>query len=357
IVHLFGFRDEDENVLDPNPNVILLPVPNESINLINQFVKSTKREEIKIATNLDHFGHPHTLTFFDEQINNELFLGSKGNLCEVCVQPISALFYGCTQCNNYFLHKCCAELPTQIQHTSLHIGHTLDLVPKASEHFGIFLCKCCNKLCNGFSFHCAKCKDFYLDVKCATLLELIKHKAHRHHLTPTKLTNVTECSACSLEFKGLAFKCVICNFVMHSDCAMLPPSLKHRYDKHPFILTYYPIPDHPAEYYCKICEDEVNPKKWFYHCAECDQSIHLRCVQSYQQYSNIKFGASFKVEGHQHPLNFVQFSNEHGSRCNACGNACGKRLHKYVSFSLGFECGSCEFKLHFECARNAAKEE
>ncbi|PSS01765.1 Nucleoredoxin 1-1 like [Actinidia chinensis var. chinensis] len=341
--------DEDEDVLDPN--VILLPVPNESINLINQFVKSTKLEEIKIATNLDHFGHPHTLAFFDEQINNELFSRSKGTLCEACVRPISAPVYGCTQCNNYFLHKCCSELPTQIQHP-LHIGHPLDLVPKASEGFGIFWCECCNKQCNGFSFHCAKCKDFYLDVKCATLSGPVKHEAHRHRLTPTKLTNVTDCSACSLEFKGLAFKCGICDFIMHSDCAVLPPSLNHRYDKHPFILTYYPLPDHPAEYYCEICEDEVNPKNWFYHCVECDQSIHLYCAQEYQVYSNIKFGASFKVEGHQHPLNFVQFRDEYGSLCNYCGT----RLQKYFSFSPGFECGSCEFKLHLQCARDAAKE-
>ncbi|XP_057468158.1 uncharacterized protein LOC130757423 [Actinidia eriantha] len=343
-------KDEDEDVLDPN--VIHLPLPNESINLINDYVKSMKLEEIKLATNLNHFGHPHTLAFFDEQINNELFSGSKGNHCEACVLPISAPFYGCTQCNNYFLHKCCAELPTQIQHP-FHRGHTLDLVPKASELFGIFGCKCCNKLCNGFSFNCAECKDFYLDVRCATLSGPIKHEGHKHRLTLENLPyELADCSACSDELDpDLAFKCDICDFIMHSNCAMLPPTLKHRYDKHPFVLTYYPLQDHPAEYYCEICENEVNPKNWFYHCVECDQSIHCDCVQSYRAYSNIKFGASFKVKGHQHPLNFVQFRNDYGSSCNYCG----RRLQKYFSFSPGFECGSCEFKLHLQCARDAAK--
>ncbi|XP_057466597.1 uncharacterized protein LOC130756133 isoform X2 [Actinidia eriantha] len=343
--------EEKEDVLDPN--VIHLPVPNESINLINDYVKSTKLEEIKIATNLDHFGHPHTLAFFDEQINNELFSRSKDIRCEACVGPISAPFYGCTQCNNYFLHKYCTELPTQIQHP-LHIEHPLNLLPKASEDFGIFRCACCDKECNGFSFNCAECEYFYLDVKCATLSAPIKHEGHKHLLTPTEITNEIDCSACSIMiYSYLAFKCDICDFIMHSYCAMLPPSLKHRYDKHPFVLTYYPLQDHPAEYFCEICEDEVNPKKWFYHCVECDQSIDVICIKIYQQYSNIKFGASFNVKGHQHPLNFVQFSNEYGSRCNACG----ERLHECFSSSAGFECGSCEFKLHLPCARDAAKEE
>ncbi|XP_057466601.1 uncharacterized protein LOC130756134 isoform X2 [Actinidia eriantha] len=237
--------NEEEDVLDPN--VIHLPVPNESINLINDFVKSTKLEEIKIATNLNHFGHPHTLTFFDEQINNELFSESKDKRCEACVGPISAPFYGCAQCNNYFLHKCCAELPTQIQHP-LHIEHPIDLLPKVSEDFGLFSCACGQRLCNGFSFYCAKCAYFYLDVKCATLLGPIKHEGHRHRLTPTKITNKPDCSACSYAISNVAFKCDICYFIMHSDCAMLPPSLKHRYDKHPFILTYYPLQDHPDDY-------------------------------------------------------------------------------------------------------------
>ncbi|GFY96169.1 hypothetical protein Acr_11g0004750 [Actinidia rufa] len=349
-------KDEEEDVFDPN--VIHLPVPNESINLINDFVKSMKLEEIKISTNLDHFGHLHTLAFFDEQINNELFSGSKDKPCEACVGPISTPFYGCTQCNNYFLHKCCAELPTQIQHPH-HIEHPLDLLPKASEDFGIFRCECCDKECNGFSFNCAECKISYLDVKCgyldvkcATLSGPIKHEGHKHRLTPTEITNVTNCSVCPVGLLGFAFQCDKCDFIMHSECAMLPPSLKHRYDKHPFILTYYPPPDQPDEYYCEICEDEVNPKNWFYHCVECDQSIHPYCVRKYQEYSNIKFGASFKVEGHQHPLNFVQFRNEYGSLCNACGT----RLEKYFSFSPGFECGSCEFKLHLQCARDATKE-
>ncbi|XP_057468354.1 uncharacterized protein LOC130757598 [Actinidia eriantha] len=334
--------DEEEDVLDLN--VIHVPVPYESVNLINDFVKSRKLEEIKIATNLNHFGHPHAIAFFDEQINNEFFSGSKDKRCEACVGPISVPFYGCTQCNNYFLHKCCAELPTQIQHP-LHVEHSLDLVPKVSEDFGIFWCECCHKECNGFSFNCAKCY-FYLDVKCAILSGPIKHKGHKHRVTLTELTNLTCCSTCSLLLKGLAFKCDICDFIMRKDCAMLPPSLKHRYDKHPFILTYYPLQDHPDDYYCEICESEVNPKTWFYHCVECDQSIHVRCARKYQKYSNIKFGASFNVKGHQHPLNFVQFTNEYGSRCNACD----KRLHRYFSISPGFECGSCEFKLHLECA-------
>ena len=140
---------------------------------------------------------------------------------------------------------------------------------------------------------------------------------------------------------------------MHAKCVMLPTSLKHRYDKHPFILTYSPIKGHTHEYYCEICEEEIDLRKWFYNCVECDQSIHPSCICNQDHYSNVKFGAFFKVEGHQHPLTFIQFSNEYGSLCNHCG----KRLHEYLSLHPGFECRSCEFKLHLECAQYATEKE
>ncbi|GFY96172.1 hypothetical protein Acr_11g0004780 [Actinidia rufa] len=269
-----------------------------------------------MALRIQHECHPHPLI---PLLKPALFF------CYACSNEHRGVSYQCSSC--YFLvHESCASMPSTLKNS--HHNHPLTL---------------------------SQCEGFYLDVKCATLSALIKHEGHKHLLTPTEITNKPDCSVCSnMIYSYIAFKCDICDFIMHSDCAMLPPSLKHRYDKHPFVLTYYPLQDHPAEYYCEICEDEVNPKKWFYHCVECDQSIHLRCVQCYQEYSNIKFGASFKVKGHQHPLNFVQFSNEYGSRCNV---VCGKRLHEYFSFSAGFECGSCEFKLHLEYARYAAKEE
>ncbi|GFY98185.1 hypothetical protein Acr_12g0007260 [Actinidia rufa] len=352
---------KNEDVLDPN--VILLPGPDESIHLITSFVERTHGEVIKMEKQLNHLGHHHTLTLFDEQIKDELFSGSKDNLCEACVKPIFAPFYGCTPCK-YFLHKCCAELPTQIQHP-FHPNHPLDLLTKAPKDFGLFLCRCCDNLCNGFSFKCAKCKDFYLDVKCGSLSGPIKHESHKHVLTPKIMSrydynyaceyDYDYCRACpsDLLFRDRVFTCDMCEFIMHAKCVMLPTSLKHKYDEHPFILTYSPIKNHPNEYYCEICEEEMNPRYWFYNCVECDQSIHRRCMHDQDQYSNVKFGAYFEVEGHQHPLTFIQFSNEYGSLCNHCG----KRLHEDKSLHPGFECKPCEFKLHLECARDAAKKE
>ncbi|KAH7853627.1 hypothetical protein Vadar_004845 [Vaccinium darrowii] len=336
-----------EVVLDPNP--ILLPVANSSLDLVAQFVKRSNLEEIKMTTKLEHFGHGHPLILFDEQMSNELSSGSKGNLCEACVEPILAPFYGCTQCN-YFLHKCCAELPTKIWHP-FHTEHPLDLLPEASEERSLNWCECCFKPCNGFSFKCSQCPEFCLDVKCGSLSGPIKHVAHKHLLTP-KSVPVKYCSACGrLLPTKFGFVCDLCDFILDTRCAMLPSAFKHRYDKHPVILTYSPIKNHPAEYYCELCEEEVNPKHWFYHCVDCDQSIDIWCMYRYNYLLDltIKKGESLKFDSHPHPLTVIGFSKDPGFFCNGCGN-----LYKY-SLLPWLECGPCKLKLHLKCAGDAVK--
>ncbi|KAJ0482879.1 hypothetical protein HanIR_Chr13g0658801 [Helianthus annuus] len=84
-----------------------------------------------------------------------------------------------------------------------------------------------------------------------------------------------------------------CNFYLDCRCALqMPKTIMHKFDKHPLQLSYAPIEDH-------------NPGKWFYHCAECAQSVHSACapltLQSEQgvnslysegvyKFINIKFG-------------------------------------------------------------------
>ncbi|GJV69697.1 zinc finger, PHD-type containing protein [Tanacetum coccineum] len=73
-------------------------------------------------------------------------------------------------------------------------------------------------------------------------------------------------------------------------------------DKHPMKLTYGPVENHKSEYICEVCEEELNPNIWFYHCHVCAYSLHTRCaplivnfeaaIPSYRslyEYLNIKF--------------------------------------------------------------------
>ncbi|KAK3023709.1 hypothetical protein RJ639_042719 [Escallonia herrerae] len=133
-----------------------------------------------------------------------------GILCEACVKPVIAPFYKCSLCN-FVLHKCCAELPTDLQHP-FHPQHQLILLPKSPDLWGLFLCKGCDSFCNGFAFGCVdRDCDFYLDVSCGSLPSTIKHEAHMYtdHLLHFEERLSGSCSACDGEigFEKRGFSC------------------------------------------------------------------------------------------------------------------------------------------------------
>ncbi|KAK2969872.1 hypothetical protein RJ640_030181 [Escallonia rubra] len=139
----------------------------------------------------------------------------------------------------------------------------------------------CRLYCNGFAFGCEICQ-FYLDVTCGSLPSTIKHEAHKDHLLHLKKPQRDcRCAACHrwIDFDQLSFGCDTCDFKIHTICSLFPRTFRHRYDEHPLILTYSPVEDREVdEYYCEICEEELNPRQWFYHCVGCDQSMHTHCA-------------------------------------------------------------------------------
>ncbi|KAL7204829.1 hypothetical protein ACSBR2_017860 [Camellia fascicularis] len=106
------------------------------------------------------------------------------------------------------------------------------------------------------------------------------HRAHKNTLA-LRQTWSGRCGACNDVFLRLAFVCDPCNLNICVGCAVFPGTVSHRYDKHPFTLTYSPPPlkdpNVDEEYYCEICEGEINPNLWFYLCVICDQSLHTLC--------------------------------------------------------------------------------
>ena len=209
----------------------------------------------KRATKIFRCKKDHQLIFVNKKIDE-----SKDNqLCVGCAQTISSQFYHCAQCN-FFLHEWCAELPNELQHI-LHPRHPLRLLAQEDMFFS---CTCCNSsymFSNEFIFCCFTC-HFYLDLKCASLPRLIKHRVHDHNLVLRRVTNPYSCKACEVGNSKCftSFRCEDCNFGLCIKCALLPFSVRHRYDKHPFILTYSPIKGQPDEYYCEICEEDINSK-------------------------------------------------------------------------------------------------
>ncbi|CAL5379766.1 unnamed protein product [Camellia sinensis] len=342
---------EVENI--DEANLIHLPMADDSISLIDLFLKQISMGDNKREAELNHFSHHHPLILFDVQGDNNLCYENK--ICNACVRKISAPFYSCGLCD-FFLHKWCAELPNELEHPC-H-PHQLILLKKPPEPRGLFLCKGCKYYCSGFAIKCIEdeCSDYYydycLDVKCAFLPKAIIHKVHDHPLFLKKDCVTAGCAACPRMDWMFAFGCDICNFNLHYTCALLPDTIKHRYDEHhPFTLICAPIKDGPDEYICEFCEEEIDPKWWFYHCIDCDQSACAKCICiERKEVQNIKWGSTYNFDSHPHRLIYVPMTDK-SFNCAYCHEHIDSLPYEEQSIAskVGFKCEQCNIMLHPHC--------
>ncbi|KAD2394094.1 hypothetical protein E3N88_41071 [Mikania micrantha] len=361
---------------DEHPNLLHCPFDNEGDNLLRRHMsgKIELTGKQHDADTLNHSCHHHPLILFNKQTSDGEKTVSLHNpmkkiqqLCDGCVKPITTVpFYECNrqadeQCC-FILHEWCAKLPLKLQDYTGHPEHTLFLLPKVpSKFFSVFTCAICDLPSNGFAYGCMMC-EFYIDINCAFIPEEIIHDAHPGHLLykicPSNLVEL--CNACFTYIDRWGFRCPSCDFYIHVGCALLLYRvIKHKCDKHPLSLRYEPMENHISDYFCEICEDKLNPWKWFYHCTTCRQSTHTACVPLIAQYEqatdpmkifmtcvyqflNVKFGETLKIKGHPHRLTFVQGIPNDGT-CFECGDP-------LFEGNMIFKCLECEFRLHYECA-------
>ncbi|PWA42857.1 protein kinase C-like, phorbol ester/diacylglycerol-binding domain, DC1, C1-like protein [Artemisia annua] len=146
----------------------------------------------------------------------------------------------------------------------------------------------------------------------------------------------------------------------HQCALLLPEKIRHKCDKHPMSLSYFPIENHKSEYFREICEEELNPHCAFYHCHECVWSVHSACASLILQsetdtyscfgyynsiylYVNVKFGKIHKTPGHQHPLSFTQGIASDG-RCSMCGYP--------LRYLMIFKCPEFKYAIDYECCKD-----
>ncbi|KAF5756934.1 putative chromatin regulator PHD family [Helianthus annuus] len=296
-------------------------------------------------------------------------------LCDGCVRPItSGPIYVCAieeeeeeHCN-FVLHEWCSRLPAELIDHPAHQHHTLILCSKAlGEFFGVFDCDICSLPCNGFVYCCTECVDFIIDVECAFLPKEITHTSHPNHLLSRVYQTRYLCRICEYSESGnyFSFSCHTCNdFHLHAKCALLiPETTVHKCDKHPMKPSYFPIENHMSDYFCEVCERELNPERPSYHCRDCMQSMHTTCAMSILQYEtydrytrgvyqfvNVKFGGTYNnIEVHPHPLSFVQGIEDDG-QCAKKGCHDRYQLHN-LQFRMIFKCSDCKFAVHYECCK------
>jgi hypothetical protein len=230
-------------------------------------VKKSKlgEDKVEIAVEIKHFCHEHDLKLNDEQLEND-------KKCDGCMWPIYPPFYTCTPCR-FFLHKSCVELPRKKSHP-LH-RHSLILLPKTPYVGKNVGCDACERMCNGFVYHCDKC-NFDLDVHCSLMPDIFNHEGHEHRLILFSVSNSEKCSSC--DSKGKIFRCAHCEFTLNFKCATLPLMTKYRPHEQSFTLCYKVEDDPDDEYYCDICEEPRDPKHWFYYCADLEFPAHPNCI-------------------------------------------------------------------------------
>jgi hypothetical protein len=284
-------------------------------------------EEGEETKELKHFDHEHDLILSRNQVEEV----HHNKLCEACIQLISAPYYSCEQCN-YFLHSACARLP--LKKRLPNHQHLFTLYPCGSDIGKTAHCFTCHRRSHGFFYKCSG-GECSLDIRCSCLIpKPLEHEGHQHSLFLAPSSDQL-CNSCEgPKGKNRVFVCKECDFALGFECATLPLKVKYEHDPHLLSLTYIAKNDY-EEYYCLICEEEINKNHWLYCCEKCDFTAHPRCVIG--RYPYIRYGRDFTWKNHQHPLNFARRSKD-SRPCDACG--------KLFDDDLALNCRQCKFNIH-----------
>ncbi|KDO57149.1 hypothetical protein CISIN_1g038894mg [Citrus sinensis] len=304
---------------------------------------------------VEHKDHSHPLILIAEDHDHSLFpVGKKtdddGDIaCYACNKIIQAHpSYGCDACRVY-IHKCCAELPSRIQHR-LH-PHHLVLIESSNLIFLDDKCNACDKDLNGFIYSCESFCDFYLDLDCASeepstkrnayfrdeckyheVGENIEHYSHFHRLTLLEEVDLEmKCKLCYKNIHGPSYGCTPCMFYIHKSCAELPQKEHYPFHRHQCLKLR--LIASSEEYRCDACSFYINGPGIFYSCDEhfCTFNLHLQCVS---------LKPNIKHEGHQHLLLLVE-NMSYKSQCQAC-------LCK-IEGTFFVRCIHCQLDFHVQC--------
>lgn len=356
-----GYKREDSTIIQEG--FLSLPTDNfagdilETSDFQKVRMKNTPRIVKHETSDLQDFvetclGHP----MVDFDVREDSNTRGKEITCEACTDPIVSAC--CKRVNSdYFLHVTCALLGKTIIHfvdgkERYFFQYTLTL---PATNWDFFKCDFCKLDCNGYYYYTKEGRPHYIDVKCFLLPSRMYHEAHRHELFGPKwllspFRNDQKdwkntCNGCGDSDINFCFECTSdCKYYVGYECALLPKTAKHRWDKHPLILSFPPFSDHPEKFYCEVCEEEIHPLRWQYRCRECDQSFHPGCIPQLSSSRNIKFGVTVDVGEHPHTLQLVP-EGQYRSACHSCGASLyGLRAFKCTATCKFYLCHGCVVK-------------
>ncbi|XP_017243177.1 uncharacterized protein LOC108215267 isoform X2 [Daucus carota subsp. sativus] len=226
----------------------------------------------------------------------ECTVKTEDNICHTCNKPaqedaaciictkrvLGSPTYTCVSrhdhvnCQNFYLHKSCAEFPKQINHHK-HTIHPLSLQPRPDG----CTCDICRRDIK-VSYACVDC-NFDLCVFCGLEQRVLHHQGHKEHaLTLMSKEAFFECDACQEKANDSSYVCTTCEFWIHKTCAFSPFTIPSpSYHHHPLTLVYS-VPDIHLFFhqYCGICREFVYPSCWVYYCHKCTYFVHMKCSTS-----------------------------------------------------------------------------
>ncbi|XP_022776483.1 uncharacterized protein LOC111318099 [Durio zibethinus] len=274
-----------------------------------------------------YFGHKHPLVF------NEVH--SETALCSRCGEVMSGPSFSCAECG-FYLHKQCAEAPSQINHP-YHRDHALCLLPSpyASKGYeGRLICNFCGEEGIMFVYHCS-CK-IDLHIKCALFTynfaekkfgELKDIACKDPSISTENGNRELENAKCFWCWERL-FDSVYCSFDggfnLHKKCVELSFEISYPcHRKHPLILQFG-----GSIFSCMICQD-TKLSGFLYCCLPCNVAIHVACLSP---------PSIVEDKGHQHQ--FTPFLRQMLFTCDACG---------IEGNCVPYMCSNCNLLVHKKC--------
>ncbi|CAH8386729.1 unnamed protein product [Eruca vesicaria subsp. sativa] len=223
-------------------------------------------EEIKEGV-IKHFSHEkHTLKLKEESDANDECMW-----CDICSYPIfSSSFYDCMECDEFTVHQKCAHLPKKIKDSFYMLPMTL-----VSRFDELFICSVCQNFVRG-SAYISDNNNLSLDVRCGSISEPFVHESHPHSLYINYSTGDKSCIACGNK-ASVVLSCEECEFVLDIKCSILPKMVNHKNDKDHLLSLCYGE-NSSVQYWCEVCEEDLNPNKWFYSCDHCGITCHIKCT-------------------------------------------------------------------------------
>lgn len=249
---------------------------------------------------LQHIRHKHS------PVLEENYHAKKRDVCRGCNQKIvscKSFVYSCMfssitasstsdvdeECVKFLLHRTCAELPSTIEYLgqNVHFGCTrvmlmllllskLNFTPNTLLPSPILFHKSIRNL---ISILDSAMKSWISSIGCTFVpnAEFLHIFIELDQIQRRGTTSLKYCEACGSDFIGcLRYRCgKYCDFYavwsqkqLNTRGISSPPSLD--------IWTWYGLGPWTYDFKCEFCFGDIDTNLWFYHCSDCDLSLHIR---------------------------------------------------------------------------------